>query len=107
MVLLGIGIGVKMKMDKKDSNLENQRTAAIGVKKIQPGVQKIHFTAEGGIDGGGDWSANAELVVNGKRYEEILTKDGLGVGDDLPEGNTGTTTPVKVVYSDKSEEVIK
>lgn len=106
-IMLLMGIGVKVQINNKNSNLEKQRTAAIGVKEVQPEVEEIRFIEDGSIDGGGAWSVDAKLKINNKIYNEILTKNGLGAGDNLPEGNTGTRIPVEVLYSNGQEETLK
>lgn len=92
---------------KKNENLENQRTAAIAFKKIQPGIEEIKFNQEGSRSGSGTWTVGVNVVVDGKTYSEIFRKEGLMGGDDLPKGNSGTKEPVKVIYSNGKEEILK
>lgn len=107
-ILLVIGIGGKTYMSNKENeNIEKQRTAAIGFKEVQPGVEEIKFMQEGSYSGAGIWSVGVNVIVQGKTYSEIFSKDGLGGGDELPEGNTGTKEPVKVIYSNGKKEILK
>jgi hypothetical protein len=107
-VVLIIAIGGKLYMiNKENENIENQRIAAIGFKNVQPGVEEIKFMREGSRAGSGIWSVGVNVIVNGKKYSEIFVKDGLSGGEELPEGNTGTKGPVKVIYSNGKEEVLK
>ncbi|KRM20530.1 hypothetical protein FC90_GL000133 [Latilactobacillus graminis DSM 20719] len=98
---------MKVKMDKKNSNLEKQRTAAIGFIRVQSGVEKIEFLKDGFNSGSGIWSISVNTIVDGKKYEEILNEDGLDGGDPLPDGNTGTAKPVEVIYSNGRREILK
>lgn len=95
--------------DKKNENLENQRMAAIAFKKIQPGIEEIKFNQPGGYSGAGVWSVGARVIIDGKSYKEILVKKGIGGGDPLPgpNKNVPTLTPIKVIYSNGKEEIIK
>lgn len=68
LVLLGIVIGVKVHMDNKNSNLEMQRSAAIGFKEVQSGVEEIKFIQDGSYSGAGNWSVSVDVIVNGKKY---------------------------------------
>lgn len=107
-IALILVIGGKFYMSNKENeNIENQRTAAIGFKNVQPGVEEIKFMREGSRAGSGIWSVGVNVIVDGKKYSEIFVKDGLSGGEELPEGNTGTKGPVKVIYSNGKEEVLK
>lgn len=106
-MLLGVGIGVKVHMDKENNSVEKQRSAAIGFKEVQPGVEEIKFMQDGSYSGAGNWSVSVNVIVNGKKYKEILNQDGLDGGDPLPEGNAGTRTPVEVLYSNGQEATLK
>ena len=106
MVLVDLGGKVYMN-NKENDNLEKQRTAAIGFKQVQPGVEEIEFMQEGSYSGAGTWSVGVNIMVDGKKYSEIFREEGLMGGDELPDGNTGTKTPVKVIYSNGKEEVLK
>lgn len=109
-IILVIIIGGNLYMNsKKNENLENQRTAAIAFKKIQPGIEEIKFNQSGGDSGAGVWSVGARVIIDGKSYKEILVKKGIVGGDPLPgpNKNVPTLTPIKVIYSDGKEEIIK
>ncbi|WP_436666812.1 hypothetical protein [Latilactobacillus sakei] len=109
LVLLGVGIGVKVHMDKTNSNLEKQRTAAIALKKTQPGIEVIKFMESGSYSGAGIWSVGTNIIIDGKSYEEILMKDGISGGEPLPGPNKNepTETEIRVIYSNKKEEILK
>ncbi|WP_341485245.1 hypothetical protein VNN41_11235 (plasmid) [Lactococcus garvieae] len=109
-IALILVIGGKLYMSNKENeNIENQRTAAIAFKKIQPGIEEIKFNQSGSYSGAGVWSVGATIVIDGKNYKEILVKKGMGGGDPLPgpNKNVPTLTPIKVVYSNGKEETIK
>ena len=108
-VIIGlVALGGKVYMNNKENdNLAKQRTAAIGFKQVQPGVEEIEFMQEGSYSGAGTWSVSVDVIVQGRKYGEIFSEDGLDGGDPLPDGNTGTKTPVKVTYSNGKEEVLK
>ncbi|GAB7390683.1 hypothetical protein [Lactococcus garvieae] len=107
-IALIIVIGGKMYMkNKENENLENQRTAAIGFKNVQPGVEEIKFVEQGSRSGAGIWSVGVDVIIDGKKYDEIFVKNGLSGGEELPEGNSGTKGPVKVIYSNGKEEIIE
>ncbi|WP_063281086.1 hypothetical protein [Lactococcus cremoris] len=107
LIIMVLFIGKVYMNNKKNENIEKQRTAAIGFKEVQPGVEEIKFVEQGSYTGAGIWSVSVDVVVQGKKYGEIFSQDGLDGGDPLPDGNTGTKTPVKVIYSNGKEEVLK
>jgi hypothetical protein len=94
----------------KETNLANQREAAIAFLETQGGVEKIRFTQEGGLSGfGAPWAVNAVVTVNGEEYNEILGTERFSRGGNpLPSIAPGTApAPVTVIYSDESSEVIE
>jgi hypothetical protein len=93
-----------------ETNLANQRKAAIALLETQGGVEQIRFTQEGGLSGfGAPWGVNAVVTVNGEEYNEILGITRYSrAGNPLPDIAPGTTpAPVTVIYSDESSEVIE
>lgn len=94
----------------KQTNLSNQRTAAVKFLKDYPNpdVETIRFTHEGGNPGwGASWRASAVVTVAGRDYNEILGTHISG-GNPLPD-IVSETTPgsATVIYSDGSSEVLK
>ncbi|MBK5077288.1 hypothetical protein IL308_11035 [Lactococcus lactis] len=107
LIIMVFFIGKVYMDNKENANIEKQRTAAIGFKKVQPGVEEIKFMQEGSYSGAGTWSVGVNTIVDGKKYSEIFREEGLMGGDELPEGNTGTKSSVKVIYSNGKEEILK
>lgn len=92
-----------------ETNLANQRRAAMAFLETQGGVEQIRFTQEGGLSGfGAPWAVNAVVTINGEEYNEILgTTKYSRAGNPLPEIAPGTAAaPVTVIYSDASSEMI-
>ncbi|QNE37457.1 hypothetical protein F1C12_00735 [Leifsonia shinshuensis] len=92
-------------------NLANQKRAAeLFLNRPRPGVEEIRFTQEGNRPGlGVSWSVNAVITIEGREYREILGVTGTGApaGEPLPETpTTASPTPVTVIYSDGSSEVV-
>lgn len=89
-------------------NLANQREAAIAFLDMQGGVEKIHFTQEGGYPGfGASWRASALVTVSGEDYRAILGPN-LISSNPLPSiPPTPKSVPVTIVYSDGSSEVLE
>ena len=93
-----------------DTNLANQRKAAVAFLETQGGVEQIRFTQEGGLSGfGAPWAVNAVVTINGEEYNEILgTTRYSWSGNPFPDTAPGTEpAPVTVIYSDASSEVIE
>jgi hypothetical protein len=90
------------------ANLAKQKQTAESIKKYQPGLEQIKFTQDGNVAVfGGSWAVNAVLTISGKEYQEILEVDGAMAGDPTPgQRPQPTLTPVKVIYSDGSTEVL-
>ncbi|MFE4951238.1 hypothetical protein ACFQ9V_14140 [Leifsonia sp. NPDC056665] len=93
---------------RTETNLANQRKAAIAFLEKQGGVERIRFTQEGDKPGvGALWSANAVVTIAGVEYQEIIGPHVRG-GDPLPSIAPGAPTgPVTVIFSDESSEVIE
>lgn len=93
---------------RTETNLANQRKAAIAFLEKQGGVETIRFTQEGDKPGvGALWSANVVVTIAGVEYQEIIGPQVRG-GDPLPSIAPGATTgPVTVIFSDGSSEVIE
>jgi hypothetical protein len=92
-----------------EDNLANQRKVAQQTIRDYPNpkLESIRFTSEGHVDGGGDWSANAIVTIDGKEYYELLGVLVSG-GDIFPTIAPGSTAgPVTVIYSDGTSEVIR
>ncbi|SEA45724.1 hypothetical protein [Leifsonia sp. 21MFCrub1.1] len=92
-----------------EENLANQKKVALQTMRDypNPALESIRFTSEGHVDGGGDWSANATVTIDGKDYREIL---GIltSVGEVFPKPSPGSTPgAVTVIYSDDTSEVLK
>ncbi|SEH99093.1 MULTISPECIES: hypothetical protein [unclassified Leifsonia] len=91
----------------KQTNLANQKNAAIKFISGWPDVEEIRFTQEGSVGGGGSWAVNAVVTIAGKEYQEILGPHTLG-GEPLPEPQTPpSAASVTVIYSDGTTEVLK
>ncbi|MFE4951239.1 hypothetical protein ACFQ9V_14145 [Leifsonia sp. NPDC056665] len=94
----------------KETNLVNQRKAAVAFIGDKRGVQRITFTREGGRSGfGAPWAVNAVITIGGHEYQAILgVKSGSGVSEPLPIIPVeDVPTSVSVIYSDGSSEVIE
>lgn len=91
-----------------ETNLANQRKAAMAFLETQGGVEQIRFTQEGGKPGlGASWRANAVITIAGVEYQEIV---GIGVlgGDPLPGiVPSSNPSPATLIFSDGSSEVIE
>lgn len=111
--LIGVSIILwgKIQMDNQQKiekqNLEKQRTAAIGFKKVQSGIEQVKFVEQGSYNGAGSWKVSVDVIVDGQHYKEAFNEEGLDAGQSLPKGNTGTSNPIKVVYSNGIEETLK
>lgn len=109
--LISISIGEKRHMNNQQKlekqNLAKQRTAAIGFKKVQSGIEQVKFVEQGSYNGAGSWKVSVDVIVDGQHYKEAFNEEGLDAGQSLPKGNTGTSNPIKVVYSNGNEETLK
>ncbi|MFK3669774.1 hypothetical protein ACI2IX_06330 [Leifsonia aquatica] len=92
-------------------DLANQRKAAVFFMEMQGGIERIRFTQGGDIPGlGASWRANAVVMIEGEEYHAIL---GFNLGSVAFDGAMPIIppdeppTPVSVVYSDGSSEVIE
>ena len=121
-VILLLGIGGKRYMDSKkmDTNLENQRKAALALKKEEPQATKIVFTSEGSHPGIGiPWTVGAEVTMDGEVFNMSVEADGdysINLGKDEDNYKSNKLKEIKnkkivehnleVIYSDgKSEEI--
>ena len=101
-----IGDAVKQKTTSRE-NLENQRVSAQRFISNWPNVEVIEFTREGSVDGSGEWSTNAIVTIEGRKYEEIIGPWETA-GDDLPKPPERLSPqPVTVKYSDGTSEVLE
>lgn len=95
---------------ERETNLANQRKAAVAFIGAKRGVEEITFTREGGRSGvGAPWAVNAVVTVGGHEYHAILgVNAGSGVSEPLPTVPAeDVPTSVLVTYSDGSSEVIE
>ena len=119
-VILLLGIGGKRYMDSKkmDTNLENQRKAALALKKEEPQATKIVFTSEGSHPGIGiPWTVGAEVTMDGEVFNMSVEADGdYSVNfdtteegdkyDEIHKKKENDKLSLEVIYSDgKSEEI--
>ncbi|SEH99106.1 MULTISPECIES: hypothetical protein [unclassified Leifsonia] len=93
----------------KQTNLANQRTAALALLETQSGVEQIRFTQEGSVGGSGTWAVNAVIAIEGREYQEILGVRKWSVGGEPMPTVEPSATPaaVTVIYSDGTSEVLK
>lgn len=92
----------------EQTNLANQRKAAMEFVSTRPEVEKITFTQEGSVGGAGYWAANAIVTVDGKDYQAILAVGALGSGEPWDNATPLTfPTAVTLVFSDGTSEVLK
>jgi hypothetical protein len=100
------GDGALGERDTTATNLANQREAALKFISGWPQTERITFTQEGSVSGAGDWAANAVVTIGERDYQEFLGPDISG-GDPLPDPETASTpSPVTVIFSDGSSEVL-
>jgi hypothetical protein len=101
-----IGDTLQQKTTTKE-NLELQRITALKFKAFQPDVEVITFTEEGSVDGSGQWSANAIVLVADKEYQEIIGP-WTTFGDPLPSSPPSDAgLPATVHYTDGTSEVLQ
>ena len=93
----------------EQTNLANQRKAAISLLATQSGVDSITFTNEGSVGGGGSWAVNAVVTIAGNDYEEILGVEKWSFGGEpMPTpAPPADPTAVTVTFSDGTSEVLK
>ncbi len=120
-VILLLGIGGKGYMDrqKKDTNLDNQRKAALALKNEEPHATKIVFTSEGSRPGiGVPWTVGAEVTMDGEVFNMSVEADGdYSVNfDTTEEGNRydeihkrkeNDKRSLEVIYSNGKNEEMK
>ena len=89
------------------TKLANQKAAALHFLTSFPETERIKFTQEGGVSGGGTWAAYAVITIGGKDYIEFIGPHFLG-GDPLPDPATHVVAaPVTLIYSDGTSEVLE
>ena len=91
------------------TNLANQRTAALALLETQSGVEQSEFTREGSVGGDGSWAVNAVVTVEGREYREILgLRKWSLAGERMPTIEpSATAAAVTVIYSGGTSEVLK
>lgn len=119
-ITLIIVIGGKMYMDNKEKeNLENQRNAALILRKEYPKATKVVFTTEGGRAGFGSWGVSADVTIDSEVFVMGLHTDRVGSihfegnknkekkYDEIIDKNTTKSASLEVEYSDGKQEIIK
>ena len=122
-IILLLGIGGKRYMDRKktDTNFENQRKAALALRKEEPHMTKIEFTSEGSRPGIGiPWTVGAKVTLDDEVFNMSVEADGdysINLGKDennyksnkLKEIKNKKVTEhdLKVIYSNGKSEKIK
>ena len=98
-------------VNEQQTNLANQRKAALTFASNRPGLEQIRFTSEGrsvGL-GGTLWGAGAIVTIGGKEYEESIGFErGTTFGEPMPSlPPQSSRGPVTVIYSDGRSEVLR
>ncbi len=119
-IALIIAIGGKLYMDNKEKeNLENQRKAALVLRKEYPNASKVLFTTEGGRAGFGSWGVSADVTIDSEVFVMGLHTDRVGSihfegdknkekkYDEIIDKNTTKSVSLEVEYSDGKQEIIK
>ncbi|WP_271328090.1 hypothetical protein [Lactococcus muris] len=122
-IALALGIGGKKYMNAQthEKNLENQRQAALSLKKKEPHATKVVFTSEGSHPGVGiPWTVGAEVTMGGEIYNMSLEAEGdysINLGKDENNYKSDKLEEIKsrkvvehhleVVYSNGETEVIE
>lgn len=116
-IIVLVALGGKVYMNNKaNEKLENQKETAITIKAIIYGLKEIKFADDGGRISGtendfGKWFIGVDLKLSdGLWYTISASKDGIeGMKSGFPDKNMhgGTSSPVKVIYSNKKSEIIK
>ncbi|WP_251713328.1 hypothetical protein [Lactococcus ileimucosae] len=118
-----LSIGGKKYMDARthEKNLENQRQAALALKKKEPHVTKVEFISEGSYPGVGiPWTVGAEVTMGGEIYNMSLEAEGdysINLGKDENNYKSDKLEEIKsrkavehhleVIYSNGETEVIE
>jgi hypothetical protein len=97
-------------MSEQQTNLANQRKAALSFLEVHRNVETIRFTDEGqphGL-GGSLWTAGAVVTVEGVKYQANIGFElGLNASEPLPSASPDHSPgPVTVTYSDGNSEVL-
>lgn len=111
-ITVALLLRLKGNMDQKRNekeNIDNQRITAMTVKMIEPRVEKIMFSKSFFYSRIGTWHIRAHIVIDGKSYQEMLSKKEIVAGDRLPEADdrVQTKVPLLVIYSDGKEEILE
>lgn len=113
-------IGGKVYMDNKEKgNIENQRLAALTLRKEEPHATKVIFKFEGGQPGiGVPWVAGAEVTMGGETFKYNLETDNservvfsnleeAEKYDEITNKELSQEYPLEVIYSNGEHEVLK
>ncbi|MEY8444573.1 hypothetical protein AALA52_10110 [Lactococcus ileimucosae] len=121
-IALALGIGGKKYMNAQthEKNLENQRQAALSLKKEEPHVTKVVFTSEGSYPGVGiPWTVGAKVMMGGEVFNMSLRKDKILIinygtdeakmnkYDEIHKKTPFNVIPMEIIYSNGKREVIK
>lgn len=119
-IALIIAIGGKLYMgNKENENLENQKSAALELRKKEPLVTKVKFTTEGYRPGFGSWGVEADVTMDGEVFKTIIHENGSMMVyfdgdetqskkyDEIMNRNSSQKHPLLVIYSNGREEVIQ
>lgn len=123
-------IGGKNYMDKNQKetelaqqkiNLENQRKAALIIRKKEPNASKVVFTSEGYFPGFGvPWTASTDVTIGGEVFRILLDSvdnyysvrlgtniDKMNKYNEVHNKKTSNQPPLEVTYHNGQTEVIK
>lgn len=110
-------IGGKVYMDNQESKkIEYQKETAVKIKQTISGLKELEFNENGGSfskteNDWGKWSINVRVkLIDSKWYSIDASRTGVEMmKSGFPNANMheGTTNPIKVIYSDKHEEILK
>lgn len=119
--ILLLGIGGKRYMDRKktDTNFENQRKAALALRKEEPHMTKIEFTSEGSRPGIGiPWTVGAKVTMDDEVFNMSVEADGdYSVDfdttedgdkyDEIHKKKESSKLSLEIIYSNGEREEIK
>ena len=116
-IIVLVTLGGKVYMNNKENEkIENQKETAINIKGIISGLKEIKFSDDGGKISGtendfGKWSIGVDLKLSDELWYTIsASKEGVeGMKSGFPDRNMhgGTSSPVKVIYSNGKREILK
>lgn len=120
-IILVLGIGGKRYMDRKktDTNYENQRKAALALRKEEPHMTKIEFTSEGSHPGIGiPWTVGAKVTLDDEVFNMSVEADGdYSVDfdtteegdkyDEIHKKKENVKLSLEIIYSNGEREVVK